>query len=106
MAYNPPLHSLISSTGSLGQANRSSTSLLNPQLTLLADPPLQHKVDLQLVHFVTHEVRPSFLPPLQRRVLLRLTAFPFDDSSSVSSSNPLRQHVYGERSSNDRYRMT
>ncbi|GAA5878508.1 hypothetical protein JCM8547_008435 [Rhodosporidiobolus lusitaniae] len=56
MAYNPPLQNLISSSGSLRASNRSSTSLLTPALSVLADPPTQHKVDLQLVHFVTHEL--------------------------------------------------
>ncbi|GAA5899819.1 hypothetical protein JCM6882_005443 [Rhodosporidiobolus microsporus] len=51
-----PLASLISSTGSLGQLNRSSTALLTPKLTALADPPsLNHRVDQQLVQFLTHE---------------------------------------------------
>jgi hypothetical protein len=66
MAYNPPLQSLISSSGALGHTNRSSTSLLTPQLALLADPPFQHKVDLQLVHFVTHEVRLLLRPSCHR----------------------------------------
>ncbi|GAA6043984.1 hypothetical protein JCM8097_003423 [Rhodosporidiobolus ruineniae] len=62
MAYNAPLQSLIHSTGSTSHsslpstANRSSTALLTPQLTALADPQTQHTVDLQLVSFVTHEL--------------------------------------------------
>ncbi|GAA5837440.1 hypothetical protein JCM11251_002107 [Rhodosporidiobolus azoricus] len=56
MATNTPLASLISSTGSLGQLNRSSTALLTPALTSLADPPSQHyRVDQQLNQFFTHE---------------------------------------------------
>ncbi|GAA6012260.1 hypothetical protein JCM10207_002781 [Rhodosporidiobolus poonsookiae] len=56
MATNRPLHALINSSGNLGPGNRSSSSLITPALSALADPPTQHKVDAQLVQFLTHEV--------------------------------------------------
>ncbi|BGP18454.1 hypothetical protein JCM10213_003187 [Rhodosporidiobolus nylandii] len=55
----PPLANLLHSTGSLSHAhtNRSSTALLTPALASLADPPsANHRVDQQLVQFLTHEV--------------------------------------------------
>ncbi|GAA5980995.1 hypothetical protein JCM11641_001423 [Rhodosporidiobolus odoratus] len=57
MTYQPPLHSLLNSTGSLPtSSNRSSTSLLSPDLAQLANPPRTQTVDQQLVQFVTHEI--------------------------------------------------
>ncbi|GAA5961806.1 hypothetical protein JCM21900_003316 [Sporobolomyces salmonicolor] len=53
MATPRPLSSLLHSTGT--PSSRSSTSLITPSLTLLADPPL-HSVDSHLVDLLTNEV--------------------------------------------------